>query len=161
MSLPVIPPEFPILAAPSQELPEQVFISHSVEDTLAWAQKLGATMQAPLTVLLTGSLGAGKTVVVRGLALGLQLQDGWEVNSPSYTLMNVYPGRCRIYHLDLYRLSSERDLENIGLFDLLEDEQSVVLIEWGEWARRWIPHGWHMRIQDEGGDQRRISCSIF
>jgi tRNA threonylcarbamoyladenosine biosynthesis protein TsaE len=139
----------------------KVFFSRSAEETLSWGQALGGTIQPPMVVLLTGSLGTGKTVLVRGLASGLDLHDGEEVSSPSYTLMNSYQGRCRIHHLDLYRLSTQRDLENIGFFDLLGEEGSVLLIEWGEMALPWVPHGWHIRIEDLGQEARRFILRIY
>ncbi len=139
----------------------EVFLSRSVEETMAWGKTLGARISPPLAILLTGSLGTGKTTLVKGLTSGMGVEEQEEVNSPSYTLMNMYQGRFRIYHLDLYRLSSDRDLDNIGLFDLLEDGSGVVLIEWGELASPWISHGWRIHIDDLGKDERRLTLQFF
>ncbi len=137
------------------------FLSRSPEETLDWACRKGRTIDPPAAILLTGSLGTGKTVLARGLAIGLGMEDAGEVCSPSYTLLNTYQAICPIYHLDLYRLSNVHDYENIGLFDLLEDSRAVLIIEWGEPVFAWVSHGWHIHIRDEGSDLRRILCRTF
>jgi tRNA threonylcarbamoyladenosine biosynthesis protein TsaE len=78
-----------------------------------------------------GDLGAGKTTLTRGIAQGLGLADTSLVNSPSFTLVNVYQGICPIYHVDLYRLEGARDLYSIGLDDFMGSE-GVTIIEWSE-----------------------------
>jgi tRNA threonylcarbamoyladenosine biosynthesis protein TsaE len=150
-----------IISLSSADFSEK-FFSHSPEETMAWARQKGTIIEPPLTIILTGSLGVGKTVMVRGLAAGLGVEDEGEVSSPSYTLLNTYSTSHRIiHHLDLYRLSNARDLENIGLFELLEDPKAILMIEWGELAIRWISHAWHIHIEDEGSVQRRILLRRF
>ena len=100
-------------------------ISKSPEDTRRIGVKIGRSLTIPGIVLLRGNLGTGKTTLTRGIAQGLGLEDPSLVNSPSFTLVNIYHGKCPIYHVDLYRLEGERDLYSIGLDDFLgSDDKS-------------------------------------
>ena len=105
------------------------FETGSPEDTEALGYALGQSLGAGSWVGLDGDLGAGKTCLVRGIAQGLGVPKGCPVTSPTFTLLNVYEGDLLLYHLDLYRLSSEDDLEAIGYYDLFTDE-GVVIVEW-------------------------------
>jgi tRNA threonylcarbamoyladenosine biosynthesis protein TsaE len=104
-------------------------ISRSEEETLQIARELGASLQPPATVLLHGELGAGKTLFTKGLAAGLGVIRTDEVTSPTFTLINEYHGRVKIYHVDLYRIE-QGSLETLGLEDFLDQPDSVVIIEW-------------------------------
>jgi len=97
---------------------------------MAVAKKIASNWKGQEIVLLIGELGAGKTVFARGLASGLGVKDLSEVCSPSFTLVNIYDGRYRIYHVDLYRLEREEEILDLGWEDWLG--QGVVIIEWGE-----------------------------
>lgn len=108
----------------------RVYVSHSEEETMAVAKKMASSWKGKEIVLLIGELGAGKTVFTRGLASGLGVKDLSEVCSPSFTLVNIYDGRYRIYHVDLYRLEREEEILDLGWEDWLG--QGVVIIEWGE-----------------------------
>ena len=96
-------------------------------------QKLGKTIgkwiEHPLVIGLTGDLGSGKTAFVQGLAEGLEVPGEYYITSPTFTLINEYPGRFPLFHIDLYRLDGISDLEDIGLDELLYD-QAVIAIEW-------------------------------
>lgn len=98
-------------------------------------QKLGKTIgqwiEHPLTIGLSGDLGSGKTAFVQGLAEGLEVPGEYYITSPTFTLINEYPGRFPLFHIDLYRLDDISDLEDIGLDELLHD-QAVIAIEWAE-----------------------------
>ncbi len=110
----------------------QVLRSGSEEETRRIGFRLGETLQPPRVVLLSGELGAGKTVFTQALAAGLEVEDLTLVRSPSFTLINEYPSaRGRIYHVDLYRLEGADDFHSIGIEEILERE-AVVIIEWGE-----------------------------
>ncbi len=106
--------------------------SKSEQETLQIGEKLGRKLHPPRVILLYGELGSGKTVLVRGLAKGLGMQDPTLVHSPSFTLVNQYAGKeSTIYHIDFYRLEGPRDLFSIGLEEILATP-SIVIIEWAE-----------------------------
>ena len=110
----------------------RVLRSSSEEETRRIGLKLGETLQPPRVVLLSGELGAGKTVLTQAMAAGLEVEDLSLVRSPSFTLINEYPSsRGRVYHVDLYRLEGADDFHSIGLEEIL-DREAVVIIEWGE-----------------------------
>lgn len=130
----------------------------SEEATIEVGRRIGRQLDAPAVLLLEGPLGAGKTVLARGLAAGLGVADVDEVHSPTFTLVNQYQGRHRIYHLDLYRLEHSRDFQSIGIDEIL-GASAVVLIEWGDKLQP-VPAGaLQVRIEDLGGDGRRITLS--
>lgn len=105
-------------------------ITRSAEETFETARKVGRAINGRKLFLLSGDLGAGKTVFAKGLAAGLEI-DPADVTSPSFTLVNSYAGRLRMYHIDLYRLDSGA-CRDLGLEEMLEDEDAIVVIEWAE-----------------------------
>lgn len=105
--------------------------THSREETHNLGQKIGTLIASPTLLALTGGLGSGKTAFVQGLAKGLDVPEDYYITSPTFTLINEYPGRLRLFHVDLYRLETYIDLEEIGLYDILEGD-GVVAIEWAE-----------------------------
>jgi tRNA threonylcarbamoyladenosine biosynthesis protein TsaE len=113
-------------------------ITHTDEETFALGQRIGEQLEGGVIFLLSGDLGAGKTVFAKGLAAGLDI-DPWEVTSPTFTLVNEYEGRLRLYHIDLYRLD-EGTCFGLGLEEILEEKDSVVLIEWAE-RLGFVPEG--------------------
>jgi tRNA threonylcarbamoyladenosine biosynthesis protein TsaE len=112
-------------------------------------------LSIPGVVLLRGALGMGKTTLTRGIAQGLGLEDPGMVNSPSYTLVNIYHGVCPIYHVDLYRLEGERDLYSIGMDDFLGSE-GITVIEWSERLTTGIDQATEIEIEDAGDDLRML-----
>lgn len=111
--------------------------SHSEEETLALAKRLAASFVTGDLLVLTGPLGSGKTVFVRGLVQGLGLQESM-VSSPSFGMVNEYPGELPLYHFDLYRIKNPAELYEIGWDDyLLRD--GIVVVEWGEKAVGLLP----------------------
>jgi len=92
---------------------------------------VGKAVASGSVLALTGELGAGKTVFVQGLAEGLAVPGRYAVTSPSYTLIHEYPGRLRLFHVDLYRLEDPSSFEEIGLFDILTGE-GVAAVEWAD-----------------------------
>jgi tRNA threonylcarbamoyladenosine biosynthesis protein TsaE len=111
-------------------MPYQV-TSRSREDTLQLGERVGQTAKSRLIIGLIGDLGSGKTVFVKGLARGLAVPREYMITSPSYTLINEYPGRIALVHADLYRLANDMDIESTGLFDVMGGD-GVVAIEWAE-----------------------------
>ncbi len=107
-------------------------ITHSAEETIAFGRSLAAELSPPLIVLLRGDLGAGKTTLVKGIAEGFEAALAEDVTSPTFTLVHEYRGpRVTLYHIDLYRVDTQRDLETLGIDDLLAPN-CILLIEWGE-----------------------------
>jgi tRNA threonylcarbamoyladenosine biosynthesis protein TsaE len=107
-----------------------VFTTSSEEETFELAKDLGQRLGGDEVILLIGELGAGKTLMVGGLAAGLGVSGETYVCSPSFTLLNIYQGRVPLYHLDLYRLGEAQEIADLGLEDLLGS--GVVAIEWAE-----------------------------
>ena len=108
------------------------FITRSEEETFRFGEKLASQWTAPLTVLLRGELGAGKTVITRGFCSALGLKDISLVHSPTFSLVNQYETPSgSIYHIDLYRLDSSKEQYSIGLDEIL-GESAFVVIEWPE-----------------------------
>lgn len=135
------------------------FTSHSPEETFNFGHQLGARLNGGEILLLSGPLGAGKTIFVKGIcsALGIDEED---VTSPSFTLVNPYQGRLRLYHLDLYRLDEGASAAHaVDLDDLLADETSVIVIEWAERMGRYpLPNNvWQISIAGDGDQSRTIS----
>jgi tRNA threonylcarbamoyladenosine biosynthesis protein TsaE len=114
----------------SSKMQRQV-MSRSREDTFKLGETVGRGATGRLIIALIGDLGSGKTVFVQGLAKGLAVPKGFMITSPSYTLINEYPGRIPLFHADLYRLSNAMDIESTGLFDIMTAD-AVVAIEWAE-----------------------------
>ena len=125
------------------------------------AQKLAATCFRPGDLLiLTGSLGTGKTVFIRGLAKGLGLDEN-EVNSPSFTLVNEYPGERPLYHFDLYRIESDSELGEIGWDDYLSRD-GIVAVEWGEKIKELIPGNFYqLKFSIAGELDRKIDITYI
>jgi tRNA threonylcarbamoyladenosine biosynthesis protein TsaE len=108
------------------------FTTKSAEETIALGRDLASLLTPPKIVLLRGNLGAGKTTIVKGIARGFGASEEEDVTSPTFTLIHEYRGpAATLYHIDLYRVDTQRELETLGLDDLMS-ENSVLLIEWGE-----------------------------
>ena len=105
--------------------------SVSPAETKHIAEDFTESLQGGEILLLSGELGVGKTVFVKGLARGLGI-DERDVTSPTFTLMNSYRGRLTLYHIDLYRLSSLREIDALGLDDFIGRSRALTAIEWGE-----------------------------
>lgn len=106
--------------------------TRSENGTLALGEMLAELLPAPKLVVLRGDLGMGKTTLVRGMALALGA-DAADVTSPTFTLVHEYKGRkVRLVHLDLYRLEEEREIEGIGLWEMVEAADALVMVEWGD-----------------------------
>jgi tRNA threonylcarbamoyladenosine biosynthesis protein TsaE len=130
-------------------------VSNSPEETCSFGKELAKSLSVPGIVLLYGALGTGKTTLTRGIAQGLGLKDPGMVNSPSFTLVNIYQGSCPIYHVDLYRLRGERDLYLTGLDDFMGRE-GVTIIEWGERLGYVPAQAVVIELEDAGNDKRKL-----
>lgn len=133
----------------------------SPKETKKLGEKIGRAIESGIVIALTGDLGAGKTVFVQGLALGLDVPLNHYVTSPSYTLINEYPGRLRLFHIDLYRIASENDFEDIGLYEILSGD-CVAAVEWSERLKESMPDEYisiHFKIIDD--NQRKIRITAY
>lgn len=108
-------------------------ITHSAEETMALGRKLAPTLKNARMVILRGDLGTGKTTLVKGIAEGLAAASHEDVTSPTFTLIHEYRGAgVNLYHVDLYRIDTPRELDTLGLDELFAEEGNLVLLEWGE-----------------------------
>ena len=103
-------------------------MTNSPDETGHLAELVGQKIREGTVLCLEGDLGAGKTLFVQSLAHTLGVEG--EVTSPTFNLMNVYEGICRIYHFDLYRLETEEELDDIGFYEYTEEPEGIVVIEW-------------------------------
>ena len=131
--------------------------TRSVEETQALGAALAAVLRPGDVVALSGDLGAGKTAFVQGVARGLGSTD--HVGSPTFTLVREYAGRCRILHMDVYRLDRIQDVFDLG-FDELFDPEAVLLIEWGEAIEAALPVD-HLVVRIEAPDDDDLDLRIF
>ena len=129
----------------------------SEDETIAFGRELARRLVRPAVVLLIGDLGAGKTTLAKGIVEGLGAAGRDEVSSPTFTLLHDYGSE--VYHLDLYRLETAREVASVGLDDLL-DAAAVVLVEWGERFPELFPRGRvEVRLRHAGGDAREIDVT--
>lgn len=135
----------------------QEFLTHSAEETTELGRRLAAQLRPPRLVLLRGDLGTGKTTLVKGIAEGFQAAAQEDVTSPTFTLIHEYRGpQVTVYHVDLYRVDTPRELETLGIDDLF-DEDSVLLIEWGDKFERFLrERDVEISIERLGDTERRI-----
>jgi len=113
-------------------------ITHSEQETIAFGKSLASLLTPPKVVLLRGDLGAGKTTLVKGIAAGFSAAAEDDVTSPTFTLIHEYRGAAAVlYHIDLYRVDTPRQLETLGLDDLIAGN-SILLIEWGDKFARFV-----------------------
>lgn len=120
------------------------FVTHTTEETISLGERLGAALKPGDVLVLTGDLGAGKTQLTKGIAAAIGVQD--DVTSPTFNILMVYEGaQMPLYHFDLYRLDDPDQLEDIGLYEMLDGDGACV-IEWGE------------QFADEIGPERLDVC---
>lgn len=131
-------------------------VTHSPEETVDFGRELAVHLKPPCLVLLEGDLGAGKTMLVKGIVAGLGVASEEEVTSPSFTLLHEYGIDHRVYHADLYRLEGAREIATLGL-DEVSNRQATVLIEWAEKLGNDVPTPCtRIRLEHLGDHERRI-----
>src|SRR3989449_8343348 len=149
----------------STRMTTREFTTHSAEETIVLGRSLAGALAPPKLVLLRGELGAGKTTLVKGIAEGFHAATADNVTSPTFTLVHEYRGpEVNVYHIDLYRVDTPRQLETLGLDDLIA-ENSVLLVEWGEkFPRLQRDQNAEITLERVGnertGDERRIQLRI-
>jgi tRNA threonylcarbamoyladenosine biosynthesis protein TsaE len=135
------------------------YITRSPEETIALGRDLAATLRALRMVVLHGDLGSGKTTLVKGIAEGLEAASQDDVTSPTFTLIHEYRGpEVTVYHVDLYRIDTQRELDTLGLDELIASEGSLVVIEWGEKFPRLLADcDAEIGIERAGEQERKIA----
>lgn len=132
-------------------------ITYSPEQTQALGLQFGEALKGGMILSLEGDLGCGKTVFVKGLARGLGVPEAIYVTSPSYAIIHEYPGRLPLFHADLYRIEDPAELDDLGLQDIM-DGHNVVVIEWGGRIRDALPpEGVNIRFEIVNDFVRKIS----
>jgi len=135
-------------------------VTQSAEETIAFGRTLAELLTPPKLVLLRGDLGAGKTTLVKGIAAAFDAASEEDVTSPTFTLIHEYQGpRAILYHIDLYRIDTPRELDTLALDDL-RSENSILLIEWGEKFPRLVrDRDVEISLERQGESERRITIS--
>jgi tRNA threonylcarbamoyladenosine biosynthesis protein TsaE len=134
------------------------YITQSAEETIDLGRRLAAALKDWRMVILRGDLGAGKTTLVKGIADGLNAASQDDVTSPTFTLIHEYRGlEVTLYHVDLYRIDTQRELETLGLDEMFAEEGNLVLVEWGEKFPRLLGEcDAEIRIKRHGESERQI-----
>jgi tRNA threonylcarbamoyladenosine biosynthesis protein TsaE len=147
----------------SPAVSEREVQSKSSDETIALGREIGANLTAPVLILLTGELGAGKTTLTKGIVSGTGAAHEEEITSPTFTLIHKYTGDQRtsaqpaVYHIDLYRIENRQDLETLGLDDIF-NERAIIIVEWPD--RLNLPTGWpvlNIRLEHISEEVRKIT----
>lgn len=143
---------------------EEIFLTKNAEQTQSFAENFAKKLHGGDVVLLYGNLGAGKTTFVQGLAKGLGMTH--RIISPTFIIVRTYEVEAKnkktnikkFYHVDLYRLGSEKEIEDIGLVELMQNRENVVVIEWPERLGSLLPkHAWQLYFKTKGENEREIT----
>jgi tRNA threonylcarbamoyladenosine biosynthesis protein TsaE len=131
-------------------------ITNSCEETQSLGETIGKKINDKIVIALTGELGSGKTSFVQGLAKGVEVPGKFYITSPTYSIIHEYPGRIPLFHIDLYRLTDEEYINEIGLYEIL-DRFGVFAIEWpdlvlNEFSARYLS----VNLEITGDDTRKI-----
>lgn len=135
----------------------KTFQTHSAEETTDLGRQLASELKPGSVVLLRGDLGAGKTTLVKGIAEGFNAAEAEAVTSPTFTLIHEYRGpEVTLYHIDLFRIDTQRELDTLALDDLMEPN-TILLIEWGEKFERFRnERDVEIAIEPRGSHERSI-----
>lgn len=136
---------------------DEKYVCRQPQDTFDLGEKIGESLQGGEVILLEGGLGAGKTLLTKGILYALDF-DVDEVTSPSFTLVNRYDAKFTVYHLDLWRIE-ENAAFAVGLNEILEDEKVIVIIEWSERLGNFSfsKNAIRVKIEGDGDDERKIT----
>ena len=137
------------------------YITHSAEETVALGRKLAPTLKNARMVILRGDLGAGKTTLVKGIAEGLHAASQDDVTSPTFTLIHEFRGpEVNLFHVDLYRVDTLRELDTLGLDELFAEDGNLVLLEWGEKFPRFVTErDVEICLERQGDQERKIKVT--
>ena len=148
-----------MIMSPSSQILTGEWTSQEPSETFRLGMQVGERLAGGEILLLSGPLGAGKTILVKGISAALGV-DPDEVTSPSFTLVNPHEGRLSLFHIDLYRLDEGAQAAHaVDLDELLRDERAVIVIEWAERMGRYPLPGnvWRVAVSGDGDDPRKIS----
>jgi tRNA threonylcarbamoyladenosine biosynthesis protein TsaE len=147
-------------------LPAITYVTNSAIETRDFGATLGRLLRPGDVVLLHGDLGAGKTTLTQGIAQGLGVHE--PIQSPTFTLVAEHTGETaegepiNLYHLDLYRLAGEDDLDSFGWEQFLAPSDGISVVEWPERAGTWLPEDYLLvRLEPEGADRRRVTIEAI
>ncbi|MFH0975669.1 MAG: tRNA (adenosine(37)-N6)-threonylcarbamoyltransferase complex ATPase subunit type 1 TsaE [Spirochaetota bacterium] len=130
-------------------------ITHSEQETFDWAMRLGMSAGTGSVFALCGELGTGKTIIAKGIAKGLGIDE--DITSPTFLMMEVYEGKLKLYHFDLYRIDDAEELNELN-FEEYWDGDGVSVIEWAEKAAEKIPaNAIKIKLEWISGAERRIN----
>lgn len=140
---------------------KQKILTKTSEETQAIAKDFATKLQGGDIVLLYGKLGAGKTTFTQGIAKGLGITQ--RIISPTFIIVRSYIlGKGNFYHVDLYRLESEKEIENVGLLEKMQDKESITIVEWSEKLGSLKPKKrWEIHLQAKGENEREITIENF
>ena len=136
-----------------------ILISRSAEDTQIIGKIIGENLSNGDVVALIGELGSGKTCITQGIARGIGVPEEYQITSPTFTLINEYPGKTTLYHVDIYRLSGSQDLEDMGYEEYFYSD-GIIVIEWAEKIKELLPGECfyvYLRYLDENKRELKIS----
>jgi tRNA threonylcarbamoyladenosine biosynthesis protein TsaE len=136
-------------------------ITKSLQQTLLVGEKIGQYIYPGTVICLSGDLGSGKTTLVQGIAKGLCVSEKYYITSPTYNIINQYPGKHPLFHADLYRINSSNELDDIGFYEILNSE-NIVVIEWAEKLKNYISSDRidiYMQILDD--TLRKITVKLY
>ena len=146
-----------------------VFRTKSTSETIRIGKSIGSRLLPGDVVALTGELGAGKTQFIKGLAAGVGIGNPTYVSSPSFKLINEYPGKITFYHIDLFRLRGEKEAEELGLDDYFQS-RGITAIEWADKIPSLLPEeilrihirytGENSRTLEISGEGKRYECLV-
>lgn len=132
------------------------FVSYSPEETFEIGVRIGRTVLPGAVVGLHGALGSGKTVIAKGIGKAIGVRE--EITSPTFTLVSEYRGETNLYHVDLYRIRSTEELDDLGLHELIEAD-GITVIEWAEKAEGLLPEN-AMRVDIFVGEECRRNVHV-
>ncbi len=133
------------------------WLSESEAQTLEIARIFAKRLKPGAVLALSGNLGSGKTTFIKGLVTGLGLKDPGEVTSPTFAIMHIYPSKPEVYHFDLYRLDTVKEVRGIGFEEMVADPEIVKCVEWAEKAGELMPDSTiRLNFSVEGEKKRKI-----
>ncbi len=136
-------------------------ITASPAETIKFAKETVKHLKPGTVIALQGNLGAGKTTFIKGVALGLGLKSQDEVKSPTFAIMHTYPTKPILYHFDLYRLETEKEITNIGFEEFLSNPQAITCVEWPERGKDLLPKSMvRVFLEVVGEKERKISIQF-